>query len=154
MPEADSDPHTVLVTDSTKVADTVVDWLVAAGIAAEVFVPPARAAGDVITGISESAAKELEVRVNDLTKVEEAKKMLSDAQRTAQLHEIRNRRASRTGTVTAVCEDCGKSSEWDASVMGTTENCPHCTAYMDIPDPDDDWSDMDFGENEGEETPR
>ena len=30
--------------------------------------------------------------------------------------------------------------------MGTTEVCPHCAGYMDIPDPDDDWSDVDFGE--------
>ncbi len=48
----------------------------------------------------------------------------------------------------AVCEECGKSSEWPAEVMGTTETCPHCQAYMDIPDPDDDWSGVDFGESE------
>jgi hypothetical protein len=35
--------------------------------------------------------------------------------------------------------------------MGTTETCPHCTGYMDIPDPDDDWSGVDFGDPEGEE---
>jgi hypothetical protein len=32
--------------------------------------------------------------------------------------------------------------------MGTTENCPKCEAYMDIPDPDDDWSGVDIGEPE------
>jgi hypothetical protein len=34
--------------------------------------------------------------------------------------------------------------------MGTTENCPHCTQYMDIPDPDDDWGDVDFGTDDEE----
>jgi hypothetical protein len=29
--------------------------------------------------------------------------------------------------------------------MGTTETCPKCGAYMDVPDPDDDWSGVDFG---------
>jgi hypothetical protein len=53
--------------------------------------------------------------------------------------------------VTATCEDCGKSSEWPAAVMGTTEVCPHCGGYMDIPDPDDDFSGMDFGEDEDAE---
>ena len=32
--------------------------------------------------------------------------------------------------------------------MGTTEICPHCNGYMDIPDPDEDWSDVDFGSEE------
>jgi hypothetical protein len=35
--------------------------------------------------------------------------------------------------------------------MGTTEVCRHCGGYMDIPDPDEDWSDVDFGEPEGED---
>ena len=37
--------------------------------------------------------------------------------------------------------------------MGTTETCPHCGAYIDIPDPDDDstWADVDFGQEEGED---
>ena len=58
--------------------------------------------------------------------------------------------AKRTGTVTATCEDCGKSSGVAAAKMGTTEVCPHCGGYMDIPDPEEDWSDVDFGEAEGE----
>ena len=53
--------------------------------------------------------------------------------------------------MTATCEDCGKPSEWPAVTMGTTDLCPHCGAYMDIPDPDDDWSDVDFGAPEGDE---
>ena len=70
----------------------------------------------------------------------------------AALREIRQRRASRTGTVTATCEECGKASEWPAVDMGSTQECPHCARYMDVPDPDEDWSDVDFG-TEDDETP-
>ena len=66
------------------------------------------------------------------------------------LYLIREKRASRTGTTTAICEDCGKSSDWPASAMGTTELCPHCQHYMDIPDPDEDWGGVDFGKDEEE----
>jgi hypothetical protein len=147
MADAEADPRTVLSTDSPKVADTVIEWLAAEGIAAELIVP--RPSSDPLTGLTEGPAEEeLEVRVIDVAKVEDARKLLSDAQRTARLHAIRDERAKRTGTVTAVCEECGKSSEWPATAMGTTETCPHCTAYMDIPDPEDDWSGVDFGEPE------
>jgi len=152
MAEGESDPRAVLVTDSHKVAQTVVEWLAAEQIAAELIQPKSSATTDPLTGLSEEpAAEEFEVRVLDLAKVEDARKMLSDAQRTARLHELREQRARRAGTVTAVCEDCGKSSEWPAAAMGTTETCPHCTAYMDIPDPDDDWDGVDFGEPEDAE---
>jgi hypothetical protein len=152
MADGASDPRTVLMTDSPKVAETVVEWLAAEGITAEIFVPRAPTSSDPFAGLAEAAAaEEMEVRVLDVQKVADATKLLSDAQRTARLHAIRDQRAQRTGTVTAYCEDCGKSSEWPATAMGTTETCPHCTGYMDIPDPDDDWSGVDFGDPEGEE---
>jgi hypothetical protein len=34
--------------------------------------------------------------------------------------------------------------------MGTTETCPHCSHYMDIPDPDEDWSGVDFDSEDDE----
>lgn len=149
MADAEADPRTVLSTDNPKVADTVIEWLAAEGIEAEVIVPRPSVTSDPLTGLTEGPAEEeLEVRVIDAAKVEDARKLLSDAQRTARLHAIRDQRAKRTGTVAAGCEECGKSSEWPATAMGTTETCPHCTAYMDIPDPEDDWSGVDFGEPE------
>jgi hypothetical protein len=152
MADGPTDSRTVLLTDSTKVAETVVEWLSAEGIAAEVHVPPVPTTADPFAGLTDAlATEEMEVRVLDEKKVEDARKLLSDAQRTARLHAIREQRAQRSGTVTAYCEDCGKPSDWPATAMGTTETCPHCTAYMDIPDPDDDWSDVDFGKGEEEE---
>jgi hypothetical protein len=152
MAESEVDPRAVLTTDSHKVAETVIEWLAAEGIAAELIVPRSSTTSDPLTGLTDTAPEaELEVRVIDSAKVEDARKLLSDAQRTARLREIRDQRSKRTGTVTAVCEDCGKSSEWPASAMGTTETCPHCTGYMDIPDPEDDWDGVDFGQSEESE---
>jgi hypothetical protein len=149
MAESEVDPRAVLTTDSHKVSETVVEWLAAEGIAAEVIVPRSSTTTDPLTGLTEAPPEvELEVRVIDVAKVDDARKLLSDVQRTARLREIRERRSNRTGTVTAVCEDCGKSSEWPASAMGTTDFCPHCQAYMDIPDPEDDWAEVDVGESE------
>jgi hypothetical protein len=145
---AESDPHAVLVTDSRKVAETVIEWLAAEGVAAELVVPKTTVTSDPLTGLTEESEEEFEVRVADVAKVEDARKLVASADRTARLREIRDQRSNRTGTVAAVCEECGKSSEWPATLMGTTETCPHCAAYMDIPDPDDDWSEVDVGEAE------
>ena len=42
------------------------------------------------------------------------------------------------------CAACGNH------VYFPREICPHCGGYMDIPDPDEDWSDVDFGAEEGD----
>lgn len=149
MADSEADPRSVYTTDNSKVADTVIELLAAEGIEAELIVPKPSVSSDPLTGLTEGPPEqELEVRVVDVAKVEDARKLLSDAERTARLHAIRDQRAKRTGSVTATCEDCGKSSDWPATAMGTTETCPHCASYMDIPDPDDDWSGVDFGEAE------
>jgi hypothetical protein len=148
----EKDPRTVFVADTAKTAEAVVQMLAAEGIAAEVILPEPVMNTEVITGLTEvTSPKEFPVIVSDPTKVDAAKEALvSMAEKMAAVKAIQERRASRTGTVTVVCEECGKSSDWDAKLMGTTEYCPHCQGYIDIPDPDDDWSDVDFGEPEEE----
>jgi hypothetical protein len=34
--------------------------------------------------------------------------------------------------IPAVCEDCGEESRFPANQRGTTQECPHCGAYMDV----------------------
>ncbi|MBP3956126.1 hypothetical protein J8F10_12615 [Gemmata sp. G18] len=155
MAETSPEPESrkVFVAESAHVAEAVIRLLAANDIAAEIEQPPPQPAS-ALTGMSDEApADELPVVVTDPAKVQAALELLSAAQTMTALNAVREKRASRTGTVTAVCEDCGKSSEWPAQKMGTTENCPHCTGFMDIPDPDEDWSEMDFGvpEDENEE---
>jgi hypothetical protein len=140
-------PLTVFVAESEKVADAVVGLLATAGIAAEIHVPPIDTTTEPLTGASEIVSKgvELEVRVQNEAQLKDAKDLISSAVGAAAVRAEREKRAARTGTVSATCEDCGKLSEWPATAMGTTEVCPHCGAYMDIPDPDEDWSGVDFG---------
>jgi hypothetical protein len=146
---AEGNPLTVFVAENSDLADAVLKLLGSAGIEAEAASPPPKAESEPITGITELVTSdEIEIRVTNLKQVEAAKELLTSAVNAAALREVRDKRANRTGTVSAVCEDCGKSSEWPASDMGTTENCPHCGAFMDIPDPDDNWDGVDFGEDE------
>jgi hypothetical protein len=146
------DPKCVFVADNDALADAVVKLLASAGIASEAVAPPPQTESQPITGVTDMVTPdEIEIRVMEASQVDAAKELLTSAANAAAIRSVRDKRANRTGTVTATCEECGKSSEWPASAMGTTEVCPHCGEYMDIPDPDDDWSDVDIGEDEDEE---
>jgi hypothetical protein len=140
-------PLPFFVAPDIRVATWVVNKLLEIGIPAEVKPDIPATTVDPLTGATSMADPAgFEVVVTDPSKLEEARKLLEDQR--AEVEARREARAARTGTVTAECEECGKSSTWPASVMGTTENCPHCTAYMDIPDPDDDWADLDVGDED------
>jgi hypothetical protein len=150
---ADKSPLSVFVAPDVRLASWVVDMLLKWGIPADVKADIPATTVDPLTGATMMADPTgFEVIVTDPAKVDEAKKMLAERIEEMQALEARREaRANREGTVTAVCEECGKSSDWPASAMGSTENCPHCTAYMDIPDPEDDWADFDAGADEDEE---
>jgi hypothetical protein len=147
---AERDPRTVFVAQNAQLAEAVIKLLAANNIAAEIeqVAPPPSSA---FSGLSEEGPQEFPILVTEPKQATEAKDLLTTAENMSLLRAVRDKRAGRTGTVTATCEDCGKSSEWPATAMGTTETCPHCSGYMDIPDPDDDWAGVDFGKEEGED---
>lgn len=143
------DPTTIFIANDLKVAEAVIEFLASHDIPAEVFNAAPRLDSEPVTGVSDIAtSEEFEVRVADPAKRAAANDLLDTAQKAALIRSVREKRLQRTGTVSVVCEECGKTSEWPASAMGTTETCPHCMAYMDVPDPDDDWSGVDFGQPE------
>lgn len=149
MAEEQSSPQTVFVAESAAVAEAVVQLLAGSGIVAEIIAPAVHAEAQPITGLTELVPTgQFEVRVNDPAAAATARELLDSALAAAALQAARRKRAQRSGTISAVCEECGRSSDWPASAMGTTENCPHCAAYMDIPDPEEDWSGVDFGQPE------
>ncbi len=37
-----------------------------------------------------------------------------------------------SGTIDAVCEDCGKTTTFPDTLDGTTQECSHCRAYIDV----------------------
>jgi rRNA maturation protein Nop10 len=149
---ADDHPLTVFVAETAEVADAVSRLLASEGIAAETVSPPPQTVSDPLTGTTQLLPPDgLQVRVADAGAAARAKEVLGSELAAAAVRAVRERRAGRTGTVTAECEECGKPSDWPAAAMGTTEVCPHCGAYMDVPDPDDDWSGVDTGAGGGED---
>jgi hypothetical protein len=143
----DRDPRCVMVVEEHTTAAALAEFLIAKGFPAEVVQGgPIGQVADSL-GFNETPPPGLEVRVVDVAKAEDARKLLAEqTEAVRQARAAAQRRAERTGTVTATCEECGKSSDWPAAAMGTTEYCPHCAAYMDIPDPEENWDDADFGE--------
>lgn len=144
----------VFVAESQPLADAVVALLAKEGIAAEARMRPIETGTDPISGTSGATelGTEFDICVTDPRQLVAAKAEIATALAKGLVMSVQAKRAARTGTVDATCEDCGKPSTWPAAKMGTTELCPHCGSYMDVPDPDDNWSDVDFGtEDEGEE---
>lgn len=148
------DPRCVVTTDDLAKANAVAEWLGLKGFPCEVVPPPpVPPAGDAL-GLTEPPPPVVEVRVLDVDQAAAAKGVIAEAREEFRaVQERQLTRAARTGTVTATCEECGKTSEWPAAQAGTTEDCPHCGAYMDIPDPegDGDWSGVDFGTEDGDD---
>lgn len=143
-------PLPFFVAPDARVAEWMVKKLLELGIPSEVRPYTPETTTDPLTGATTmSDPAGFDVVVTDPTKLAEARKLLEDQR--SEVEALREARAARTGTVAAECEECGKSSTWPAAAMGTTENCPHCSGYMDIPDPDDDWGDLDVGEDVDDE---
>jgi hypothetical protein len=138
-------PQCVLVAEEMGSARALADWLTDKGFPAEPLMPPVIATPGDSLGLSEEAFTGIEVRVLKPEDAIPAKHAIEEMrEEIAAIQERRQKRTERSGTVSAVCEDCGKSSDWPAASMGTTETCPHCGHYMDVPDPEDDWADVDF----------
>lgn len=151
MAEADPNDPIVFTAESAHVAGEVVKLLANNDISAEVSTGGVKTSTDALTGATGLAETfEYPVAVTDPAKRKAALELLATEQTAAAVKAIRERRANRTGTVSATCEDCGKASDWPAQAQGTTDLCPHCGGYMDIPDPDDDWSGFDVGAAEDE----
>ena len=138
------DPKCVFVANDGASANLIAGILIGAGFPAEVMNEATLGGFEGITGLVPGFShKGVEVWVTYTAHIEPATKLLDEETKAVEAE--KQKRAARTGTVTVACEDCGKSSDWPATAMGTTEVCPHCAGYMDVPDPDEDWSDVDFG---------
>ena len=63
----------------------------------------------------------------------------------------RRRELDNQPPIESECEECGIASEFPATQNGTTQNCPHCNAFMDVGD--DGWPEgFDFGKADAAET--
>jgi hypothetical protein len=132
------DPKCVYIADSLPKADLIAAWLSARDIPAQVMNRYTWGGFEGLTGLAPGVChKGMEVWVIHPEQAAAAQALLET--HAEQLAAERAERAARTGRVTAVCEECGQSSEFPAAMQGTVENCPHCRKWIDVPGPDDDW---------------
>ncbi len=67
--------------------------------------------------------------------IERARPVLTGYERRNTERRAAERGERDTGTpVGVVCEECGKRSEFPGALTGTTQNCAHCRAYVDVGD--------------------
>ena len=145
-------PQCVVVVPEFAAARALAEWLTGKGFPAEAVPPAAVASPGNSLGLSAETFPGVEVRVLKPEHLEPARLAFIEQKEILEAARTREQiRAARTGTTTALCEECGKSSDWPAAEMGTTQDCPHCGGYMDIPDPDENWDGVDFSA-EDEET--
>ena len=148
---AERDPKFVLTVAEPKAAELIAAWLTEKGFPAEMVSQPPTSVEDPITHVLTQLPGEFQVWVKSVDHVKEAQELIELQRAGVQaLREREARRATATGTISAVCEECGKSSDWPGNLIGTTQDCPHCEAYMDIPDPDEVWDESEFAAD-GEE---
>ncbi len=146
------DPRCVLAVPEPQAAELIAAWLTEKGLSAEVVARPPGAATDPLSLAATVVPGEFQVWVANPDHVAEARELIEERQAGVQvLRELEARRAGQTGTTAAVCEECGESSEWPANLMGTTQNCPRCHAYMDVRDPDENFDEWGYAEEPEED---
>lgn len=132
------DRRCVAVANNSAEAGMIVALLGGFGIEAEVMNEATQGGLVGVTGLVPRAGLfGLEIWVNDLTRIPEAIKLLTAENE--RFMNLRDDRQSRTGNVIVACDECRKQCVFPASEQGTVQSCVHCGAYVDVPDPNDDW---------------
>jgi Putative prokaryotic signal transducing protein len=129
------DSKCVHVDDNLGRARLVAGWLSGQGIPADVMDENTLGGFEGLVSIlpDKLANRGVEVWVKDPADTEQARQLLAERAAEAEA------KAQRTGIVEAVCEECGQTATFPAAEQGTIQDCPHCGAMIDVPDPDDDW---------------
>jgi hypothetical protein len=123
------DPKCVFVADNFGQADIVANWLDEHGIPAQVM--NQATLGGLVSPLLTPAVG-VEVWVVDPAHAPEAIRLLGE-------RALADVAKERTGApVAVVCEECGASSTFPASCRDTVQDCPHCSAFLDVVDPDED----------------
>ena len=128
------DPRCVFVAESLAQAEAVIGWLGGADIAATVIEENTLGGLDGLNIFTGVGARGWEVWVDQPDAAERARQLIADFEATRKAEQ-----ESRTGTVDVTCEECGASTTFAATELGTIQDCPKCGAMVDVPDPADDW---------------
>src|SRR5262245_48446029 len=146
---SDRDLRLVFIADSVDEGHIMVACLAAEGI-------EARFLNDLSLGGFTGHHGELpgraylrEVWVIDPDNADRARQIVRE--KVAAFAEARTLRLRQRDPVSATCEECGQSAEFPAAEIGTVQDCPHCGAYLDVPDGES--ADDSFDDSEAEPPP-
>jgi hypothetical protein len=67
--------------------------------------------------------------------IDRAKPILEEYERQLAERREKERNAASDEPIDVICEECGEHSQFPGSQNGTTQNCPHCGAYVDVGQP-------------------
>lgn len=134
-----SEPHKVYTAESNVEAHLIVNMLVSNGI--EALVDEDQSGVNFWFGGRIGQYYLPNIWVEKSTS-QEAAQLIRDFE---QKKLAQNKLEESEGSLAVECEECGKQSEFAQSLNGTTQECPHCYAYLDVGELD--W-DEDFGEPE------
>ncbi len=109
-------------------ADVIVAWLAQHGI--EAYVKDRHLIGMVPWVTPAVAPRGVEVIVADPGAAERATRLLAAREATSSSAPEPLDRS----LIDALCEECGLTSSFPYSSRGKVEECPHCGAYVDVPE--------------------
>ena len=127
------DPKCVHVADSLSEAESVAHFLNSHGLPAQVMNPATLGGLLGLTVLSRTGVSStgLEVWVNDPVHAEPA---LQKLQEFAAEQTKKGADNETKGPVEAECEECGKTITFPGAQRDSTQDCPHCGAYLDVPE--------------------
>lgn len=134
----DRDPKCVFVADTLAESHSVVAFLGANGIDAQVMNELTLGGFEGLTAWlpGKASLRGLEVWVTDPATADSARKLIAENEATLQRAEAS--RALRTEPISATCEECGRTAVFPPADQGTVQDCPHCRAFIDVPDADEE----------------
>ena len=103
-------------------ASIIVAWLADQGVEAHIADPDNP--GVMAFGVTDPEG--IEVYVKDEATAQRARKLLEEHDRSKESRDA-------TGDVSISCEACGNSYGFTADQRGSTQECPECGAYIDVP---------------------
>jgi hypothetical protein len=121
------DPNCVFVANDAAQAAAVVNWLELQNVPARVMDTMTHGGLEGLGAWTGISSRGIEVWVIQPGDADRARALISQHQ---QALSARVAKKASAGPVSALCEECGHTSEFPGEYRGTVQNCPGCGEYM------------------------
>jgi hypothetical protein len=125
------DSKCVFVAATAAEAAVVANWLEHEGVPAQVMDTMTLGGLDGLTAWTGVSARGIEVWALREDLVDRARQLLAEHK---DIQSILLAEKAATGPVAARCEECDRVSVFPGDCRGTTEVCPYCGSYIDVPE--------------------